>query len=297
VNEACKRCNIRAVHNIASFIDLPDEQEAAAVAAATDAISSYDDVDRYEDNPESMGEIWKAITPILGTDDPYVDTKRHYNEVTLSLYDEARSLVSGADDPAQMALRIAAIGNLIDFGPGVVFDEAKVADLVRSAPSLSFELDDTPALVEAVRAADSLVYLADNCGEVAFDKLLLEEFHREVPALDITYVVRALPILNDVTMVDADQAGMGEVARVITNGDTSRTAGTPLSHVSAACHDAIFDADVVIAKGQGNLETLCHIDRADVFFMLMAKCDRIARLCDVPQASLVCVRNDHEVLV
>jgi uncharacterized protein with ATP-grasp and redox domains len=296
--EACRICGIGATHSIARYVDVSHEVEDAMDATARKVMATYPTDAVLEQNPRSMGEVWQAIAPILGTDDPYAEVKHHYNEVTLALYDQATAQVRAADDPAHLALRISAVGNLIDFGPGIEFDEGKVTRLVADAPNRTFAVDDSADLLDRALAASSLVYVADNCGEVAFDKLLIAELRRENPRLAATYVVRDRPILNDVTLVDAREAHMDDVAHVITNGDAHSAAGTVLPHTSQEFMDAFLGADIVIAKGQGNLETLYRCDRDGVFFMLMAKCPFVARLCGTRQGDLVCMekgRHDLDV--
>ena len=286
---SCKDCNIEQMHRLAEMLSLPGDDEAELARIARDIVATYDDEPNYEDNPASMGDIWRAISPVIGTDDPYRATKRRYNDVTIALASEANEQVRHAANPAQLALRFAAVGNLIDFGPNLPFDEDTLRRMLAEAPGMSFAIDDTADLIERARSARTLLYLADNCGEVALDKLLLAELSRENPHLEVVYAVRELPIMNDVTRDDAEQAGMADVARVITNGDRGRTPGTYLPRCSQEFRDAFERADVVIAKGQGNLETLYRQEREGLFFMLMTKCSLIAGLCGCPRMSIVCM--------
>ncbi|MCI1666114.1 MAG: ARMT1-like domain-containing protein [Atopobiaceae bacterium] len=285
---ACKECNVGTMTRLADLCGYDADTEAALVSMARSVTDSYPTDDDFSRNCENEGDIWGRLEPIIGTDDPYAKMKREYNDLTLSMEGTLVERIRSAASPAQTALRYAAVGNLIDFGPSEGFTPDDLVALIDSAPSLDFVVDDSAELLERAARARTLTYVADNCGEIAFDKVLIRELTRENPSLRVTYVVRRLPILNDNTMVDADHARMDEVARVIDNGDAHHAAGSVMGFASEEFRRALADADVVIAKGQGNLETLAGNGRADIFFMFMAKCALLAQGCGVEMRSLVC---------
>ena len=285
--QRCKECSVDQLRRLATSLDLDDAATCRLVDTAEGVLASYDDSPTVTSSPEAMGRIWCGIESAIGTDDPYVETKRIYNELVASMADEIERRIAASGDPAQLALRFAAIGNLIDFGTSGAFDETKLHELIDRAPSLSFGVDDTRSLLDRVRHGKTLLYLSDNCGEISLDKILIRQLKRENPALEVTYCVRELPILNDLTLTDAAEANMTEVARVIANGDDRRAAGTVLEHCSDELRTAFGSADVVISKGQGNFETLWGCDR-DVFFMFIAKCQLAADLVGCDYMDLIC---------
>ncbi|MDY4691232.1 MAG: ARMT1-like domain-containing protein, partial [Atopobiaceae bacterium] len=143
---------------------------------------------------------------------------------------------------------------------------------------------------ESVRHAKSVMYLGDNCGEIVLDKALIGEIRRENPDVDVTYGVRGGAVINDVTVDDAAQVGMADVARVMSSG--AAVPATDLDRCSQEFLDAYYGADVVICKGMGNFESLCDdCRRDDVYFLLMTKCDLVAGVIGAPLLSLVCARN------
>jgi uncharacterized protein with ATP-grasp and redox domains len=134
----------------------------------------------------------------------------------------------------------------------------------------AFDGGAVEALRDAVGGAKEILYLGDNSGEIVFDRLLIEQ----LPGEKVTFVVKAGPILNDALVEDTEEVGLADMVEVIDNGDDAP--GTILERCSEDFRRRFAGADVVIAKGQGNYETLSDVDR-DVFFMLQAKCEVIAR--------------------
>jgi uncharacterized protein with ATP-grasp and redox domains len=184
----------------------------------------------------------------------FTQIKRHFNELVLGLVPQLSQRLSQSKDPLDLAIRCAMTGNFIDFGPTGDVDEEKLLRLVDEAADM--ELDETALadLKARIRTERTITYLTDNCGEVVFDKLLIEQIVRTNPEARVTAVVRGFPTSNDATMEDAQQVGLDEVARVIGNG--SDVAGTVPSLVNEETQAALRDSDLVISKGLANYETL-----------------------------------------
>jgi uncharacterized protein with ATP-grasp and redox domains len=158
---------------------------------------------------------------------------------------------------------------VIDSGINNGLDEATVEAAIQHALSAPLH-GDPAALQTAVGQARDILYLADNAGEIVFDRLLVEQ----MPPGSVTVAVRGRPVLNDATMEDAEAAGLTQRVRVTDNG--SDAPGTLLEDCSGAFRRLFERADLVVAKGQGNYETLSDVDKS-IFFVLKAKCPVIAR--------------------
>lgn len=224
----------------------------------------------FDNEPVMMGrEIQHLVQRLSGNPDPYKALKRQFNRLALNLYPRLKQKIIAAENGFEIAARLALAGNMIDFGTGRMLHSADVAATIELALSANLK-GDIQSLFNAVNASGSILYLGDNCGEIVFDRLFIEQL---VPDR-VTYVVRAAPVINDVTMDDARFTGMTDRIRVIDNG--SDAPGTLLSECSKAFKKAFANADLVIAKGQGNYETLHAIDR-QIFFMLKVKCPVVAR--------------------
>ncbi len=223
-----------------------------------------------EKEPVIMGrEIQRLAQRLSGNPDPYRDLKQQFNQMALDLYPRLKERVADAENPFEVAARLALAGNMIDFGTGLMLNPAEVTTTIEMALSADLK-GDIASLHEALNAARSILYLGDNCGEIVFDRLFIEQFSLE----RVTYVVRAAPIINDVTFEDARSTGMTNQVPVIDNG--SDAPGTLLAECSAEFKKAFDKADLIIAKGQGNYETLHGIDRP-IFFMLKVKCPVVAQ--------------------
>lgn len=118
--------------------------------------------------------------------------------------------------------------------------------------------------------ARKMIYVTDNCGEVVCDKLAVEELKKRFPGLDITVMVRGEAALNDATIEDAIQTGLDKAARITDNG--CGVAGTPLDYVGADARCLLEEADVIVAKGQGNFETM-HGCGLNIYYSFLCKCD------------------------
>jgi uncharacterized protein with ATP-grasp and redox domains len=122
--------------------------------------------------------------------------------------------------------------------------------------------------------------LTDNAGEIVFDRFLIEQ----LPFDRVTVVVRGFPVINDATIADAETAGLTDIVEVMTNG--SDAPGTILDDCSEEFRTRFAEADLIIAKGQGNYETLRECLRP-IFFLLRVKCPLVANDLDCPVGSMV----------
>lgn len=230
-------------------------------------------IDWCQPPPAAIQAVQGELVSVVNQVDPYAQVKRDFTKLALSIYPELQSRVEQADDRFGAAVRIAIIGNVIDFG---VNADLKV-DTFLEAVQECFQADlDQVALNrfrEAAARAQTILYLADNAGEIVFDRLLLGELKRlGRPA--ITVVVKGRPTLNDATMEDAKAAEITEQYPVIDNG--SDAPGTILADCSPEFRRRFEMVDLVIAKGQANYETLSDA-KQHIFFLLKAKCPIIAR--------------------
>jgi uncharacterized protein with ATP-grasp and redox domains len=224
----------------------------------------------FEASPPVMGRfIHRTVRRLTGRDDPYADVKASVNQMALELYPGLRERVAHADDPFAMALRLAVAGNIIDFGVHSRVDRCQVKAAIEQALDADDLGPGETALVQALRQAQRILYIADNAGEIVFDRLLVEQMPRE----KITLAVRGAPVLNDATRKDAAVAGLNDRVAVIDSG--SDAPGIILEDCSRDFRSHFARADLIIAKGQGNYETLSGLS-APLCFILRAKCPVIA---------------------
>lgn len=261
----------RLVSDDESFVDLC-VREASAILAG----------DKRGMTPPAVGElIYHKIGELSGNHDPFKEKKARQNEAAKGLLPWLRETVGAASDPLFMAVRIAIAGNVVDPGAHEVFDlESTVVEAVASDSGL----DTYPLFKRKVAGAESILLLADNCGEIVFDRVLLETISESSDARLIV-AVRDVPIINDVTMKEAVDLGLPDICEVISSG--SRMPGTFLPRTTRDFQKLFRECDLVISKGQGNWETLEDC-RRDIFFMFQVKCKVVSMMtgCDVGQPIL-----------
>jgi uncharacterized protein with ATP-grasp and redox domains len=256
-------------------------QSLDAARLATDDVHIHEKVVRgvlglannldMSQTPPVIGQkIHRLIRELVGVEDPYHGVKQRFNNVALKLYSKMRHLIIESKDPLETAVRLAIAGNIIDFGLKSQLQETELAETINQCLSeepSGMQLND---FHNAIDDAEDILYIADNAGEIVFDRLLIEQ----IPIDKVTVVVKGSPVINDATMEDAVIAGLPKILDVINNG--SDAPGTILESCSPSFRNRFESADLVIAKGQGNYETLSDVDK-NIFFILKAKCPVIAR--------------------
>ncbi|MBS1170465.1 MAG: hypothetical protein H6R01_1383 [Burkholderiaceae bacterium] len=233
-----------------------------------------------EHSPPVLAQlVHRKLREISQVGDPYAAVKARHNAMALDLLPELRAQIAAAADPLAMATRLAIAGNVIDMGMKSMVEEDDVRASIRHALTEPF-VGEWEYYRAASAAAKSILYLADNAGEIAFDRLLIEQLGPE----RVTVVVRGAPVLNDATLVDAHAVGLPDITTVIDNG--SDAPGTLLTECSPELQHQFAAADMVIAKGQGNFESLSGRGH-DVFFLFKVKCPVIATHVGLPMGTQI----------
>ena len=238
--------------------------------------------------PEIAQRVYRLIYQLTGIDDPFRKLKDESNRVALALYPRLKQLVADSEEPLLMACKLAIAGNSIDFGPN--FNPGSINDMVDVALSSSLVVDDYGIFRSSVMRSRCLLYLADNAGEILFDRVLIEELCR-FEGLEVDFVVRGGPAINDATVDDAIAVGIDRVARVVPSG--SNAPATILSQCSPEVLKLYHSADIVIAKGQGNYESLSD-EPGDILFLLRAKCPIVADQLGVNIGDIILKRHSKE---
>ncbi len=269
----CFDCAVRQCRKIAAL--------AGGDSAVADRVAAYVSVGARSlslDEPPSTytSHFLLAAMGLLDEPDPFAALKADQNRAAADTAGRLDRELDRTSEPLKAALELAAAGNVLDSGPRQEFslDEA----LAESA----FARDDSARLVATLAHARSVMYILDNAGEVMFDRLVLKRLPRAV----LTIVARSSPILNDVTVDEARSLGLEEFGRLIGTG--SPCLGIDFRTVSDEFRAAYAEADVVIAKGHANFESLVD-DGRDGWYILKAKCVHVAGRLGVGLGQSVCV--------
>ena len=239
-----------------------------------DTLGMLKEIDFNQSPPAIAQIIHRSIRKQSGINDPYSQLKTKQNQLALEMIPILRDKIKASPDPLLLAARLAIAGNIIDLG---VNGDLKLIDIQRAVDQALSEpfIGDAEQFRQAVNRARSILYLADNAGEIAFDSLLIEQLRAE----RVTLAVRGSPVINDATIEDAKEVGLDKLVKVMNNG--SDAPGTILSDCDENFQQLFHQADLIIAKGQGNFETLSE-EPVNIFFLFKVKCLMVASLVGQP---------------
>ena len=288
----CISCFVRQGLDAARLVS-GDEQIHEQVVRQVVRLAA--DLDMTQTPPAMSQQIHRLIRELTGNEDPYRDLKKQHNRFALELYDLLEPTVHSTDDPLETAVRLAVAGNIIDLGVKTSISDSDIHKTINDSLTASFDETMVEQLRSEAECAQHILYLADNAGEIVFDRLLIEQ----LPTEKVTVVVKGSPVINDATMADAEFVGLTKIVEVIDNG--SDAPGTILETCSQSFRDRFEAADLVIAKGQGNYETLSDSDK-NIFFILKAKCPVIAEHigCEIGDMILrrtLCANEDRKLIL
>jgi len=252
-----------------------------------EALRVASEMDLSQSPPAMAQKIHRFIRETTGVSDPYLQVKDRFNKLTLQMYPELKDRIEFSSDPVEIAVRLAIAGNIIDFGVNSVIEQDKVKSTIEDSLSAPLDTKALNMFKESTGTAKDILYLGDNTGEIVFDRLLIEQ----LPYEKITFVVKSGPILNDVTIEDAEIVGLTDIVEVIDNG--SDGPGTILENCSEQFQRRFDKAGLIIAKGQGNYETLSDVPK-NIFFLLCPKCVVLAQHLGCEIGRLVLVRSETD---
>ena len=261
--------------------------DAARIAGADEIIQKkiIDELSQLIPNfsleiaPPEMGRaIYGLVGKISGVKDPFKEIKENSNRLVLKLYPKLKQEINNSEDRLLTAVKLSIAGNVIDYG---VKNSLNVEEEINKIFNKDFKSDNKnnktvfryQEFKEILSKVNHVIYLADNAGEVVFDRLLIEELTEKL-GKQVIYVVRGKPIINDALIEDAIFCGINKVTKITSSG--SDAPGTILKYCSSEFIELYQKAELIISKGQGNYESLSEEDEP-IFFLFKAKCPVIAK--------------------
>ncbi len=260
----------------------------------------YDKQQKKTDNPEYLAEI-RDLLNHRGEDDtsPYMvylfnrvhmkyfgkgadykEIKKQYNDLVLGMESDLRREIEMAPDPLAKAMVMSRIGNYIDFGAMNQVDQDVFLAMFHDTRMSDRDLPVYEAFLRECETGKTFLLIADNCGEIVLDKLLIEQLKKRFPHLTVKVLVRGKNVLNDATVEDAQYVGIHRVAELVSNGEA--IAGIIYHMLPMEAKMALDEADVILAKGQGNYESMSGQGR-HVFYAFLCKCDLFTGRFQVPK--------------
>ena len=270
ISYECGPCFLRQAREA---LDLSCDDEILKLEIMNDIFNFLSDNFQINTNSNKTGSIiHDIIKSKTGCDDPYFKEKIEANNIALKYLPDVKKIIE-EDDSLENYVKIAIIGNILDFGAFTLDDD--VDSVVNESLEKELTICDIDEFEKALKKHNKVLYLVDNTGEIVFDKLLLSKIKEY--DLDITIAVKSEPILNDACMEDAINIGLDEFGEIVEIG--AGTVGYVDSAISDEFREIFNSHEFIISKGMGNYEGLTEIDlsQKEIFFLLCAKCNTIAR--------------------
>ena len=285
VSIECYPCLLNQVLTTVELCDLEQHQKKKVMDYALSLLADRSDNVYPQEIVVAINEYLIRHFDVRGDNfDPYEEIKLRSREIALTFYASIEQRFVQAKDPLEFGIKCAALGNIIDYG-AKAHGALDVENELKRLDELDFSVYDYDLFWETFNKCDQILYLGDNVGEDVFDKAFIQEMKRTRSGVEITFATRERPVINDVTINDAKAIGMDAVARVISSG--SVYPGTIMAETSQEFQNLFANAEMIISKGQGNFETLVDIAHPALFFLLRAKCDKVARALGVSQGSMI----------
>ncbi len=269
----CLPCHVRSAISSAKL--LTDNSELIE-KTAKEALIKASGFAGYKNHLELYRDIANIVKKNIEGKDPYREFKVEFNRICMDISEDLVNKIEKSEDWFDMALRVCLAGNSIDVMQGKKLSRGNLIDAINDAVRQKINTENINIFKSELKEAGKILYIGDNAGEIVFDKIFIMFLNERLSKKDkITYVVRGGPALNDSTIDDALMVKMNEVAKVITTGTDMPAAHLP--RCSQEFKKAYGEADLVISKGQGNLEALLE-EKKNIFFLLKIKCPVIAKI-------------------
>lgn len=248
--------------------DFEDEQKKSDyMLQVLDILHRYG---KEESAPFMVEKINRLYERYWGKGEDFVQIKKQYNRLLMDKESEILQKIQSAEEPLKECIKYACAANYIDFSAVENVNEETFEKLLAAAKQEQISDKEYHFFICDLERGERLVYLTDNCGEIALDKLFIQCMQKYYPNLQITVILRGENVINDATMEDAREVGLTDLARCIGNGNGAPS--TVLKRLSKEAREALNAADIVISKGQGNFEGLCG-EGVNPYYLFLCKCE------------------------
>ena len=243
-----------------------------------------------ESSPWLAEKINQLYEECWGEGEDYTVTKQRYNQLLLSKEKEILSCINNSNDCIRECIKYVSAGNYIDFSAVDNVNEHTLDELLQKVNEENISEIEYFNFKRDLEQAKKLVYVTDNCGEILLDKIFIKCIEDKYPKLKITVIVRGQNVINDATIEDAKQVGLTDIVTCIGNGNGAP--GTVIKLLSEEAKQALFEADMIISKGQGNFESL-FAEGLNPYYIFLCKCELFVRRFGLKQYESVFMKEER----
>jgi len=280
ITQECVSCIINQSLKVADAIGA-DESLTQELRSSVERMSS--DFSFALSPPEVASDVYEMMAKIAKKDDIYDEVKVLSTQKARSFIPFLQEKLQKSENKLLTATKIAVAGNVIDLAAAVEFDLQEELDKIFHT---EFAYNDFEAFRDELALANSVVILGDNVGEHIFDYMFLEVLKELYPHIYFIYMVRGNPIINDVTMYEAKEAGFDNICELVDSG--VNTPGFAYNRANSSAQELFDKADLVISKGMGNYECLSPSHRGNICFLLKVKCNVVAIAIGREVGDIIC---------
>ncbi|MDD5706284.1 MAG: ARMT1-like domain-containing protein [Kiritimatiellae bacterium] len=272
----CLSCFVRQASEATAFCVPDGERRGAVMRKVLEELARGD----WSLTPPAMAQIiHRVIRRESGIADPYKDFKARMNRLALDMLPHLLRAADSEEDPFTARVRLAVAGNLLDASSSTAMSDADIRTAFDRVCRCECTQGAARALSDAAGRAQRILYLTDNAGEIVFDRALIEA----LPATKVTVGVRGSPVGDDATLADAEVSGLTAIVKVLANG--SDAPGTLIEDCSPEFWKVFEASDLIVAKGQGNYESLSSAGQHS-FFLMKVKCACVSGHTGIPVGAL-----------
>lgn len=271
INLECIYCILKKSDSMFSKYEESKEKKVQFMKKVFSIIGNAEENDTA---PFLNAKIMRLLNDELKLGDMYYNIKNEYNKLLVSMEKDMLKHIYSSEDKLLMALKYAMVGNFIDFGAMDTVDIKQLKKIIKNSSKQMIDRRAYEKFLDELKDIKKIAYIADNAGEIVLDKIFINVIRELYPDIRISVVVRGKPIYNDATIVDAKEIGLVSMVNVIDNG--TDIPGTQLNKINGKSKEIIDNADLIIAKGQGNFETLFGCGK-NIYYIFLCKCDLFVR--------------------
>ncbi len=280
IDEECVSCIINQSAKVADAIKANSDLKEKLVSHVELLSKEFS----YDNNPPEIASyVYEDMAKIANKVDLYDEIKIASTKKALSFIPFLKDKLSNSTNKLLTATKIAVAGNVIDLAAAVEFD---LGEELKKIFNTDFACDDFDILQNELKKAKKVLIIGDNVGEHIFDYMFIETLKELYPNINYSYMVRGNPIINDVTIKEAKEAGFDKLCELVDSG--VNTPGFTYNRANNYSKKLFDKVDLVISKGMGNYECLSPSHRKNICFLLKVKCEVVATSLSKHVGDIVC---------